>query len=41
MSDSLTHFDQDGQAHMVDIAEKSATKRIARASGTAGVVYSF
>ena len=33
MSDSLTHFDQDGQAHMVDIAEKSETKRIARASG--------
>ena len=33
MSDSLTHFDQDGQAHMVDIAEKSETKRSARASG--------
>ena len=33
MSDSLTHFDQDGRAHMVDIAEKSETKRIARASG--------
>lgn len=33
MSDSLTHFDQDGRAHMVDIAEKSETKRSARASG--------
>ncbi len=33
MSNSLTHFDQDGRAHMVDIAEKSETKRIARASG--------
>ena len=33
MSDSLTHFDQNGQARMVDVAEKSETKRIARASG--------
>ncbi len=33
MSNSLTHFDQNGQAHMVDVAEKSETKRIARASG--------
>ena len=33
MSDSLTHFDQDGRAHMVDIADKGETKRSARASG--------
>ena len=33
MSNSLTHFDQDGRAHMVDIADKGETKRSARASG--------
>lgn len=33
MTDSLNHFDQDGQAHMVDVGDKSETKRIARASG--------
>ena len=33
MSDSLTHFDRDGRAHMVDIADKGETKRSARASG--------
>jgi cyclic pyranopterin phosphate synthase len=30
----LTHFDADGQAHMVDVAAKSETHRVARASGT-------
>jgi cyclic pyranopterin phosphate synthase len=30
----MTHFDQDGQAHMVDVAGKSETQRIARASGS-------
>ena len=30
---SLTHFDAQGQAHMVDIAAKPATHRIAVASG--------
>lgn len=30
----LTHFDQFGQAHMVDIAAKSSTKRIAQATGS-------
>ena len=30
----LTHFDQDGQAHMVDVAEKQDTHRIAIACGT-------
>jgi cyclic pyranopterin phosphate synthase len=29
----LTHFDSDGQAHMVDVSAKSATKRIAVAEG--------
>ncbi len=29
----MTHFDQDGQAHMVDVAGKSETQRVARASG--------
>ncbi len=35
MSNPLTHFDADGQAHMVDVAEKGETRRIARAAGTA------
>lgn len=30
---SLTHFDAAGQAHMVDVGEKSETRRIARATG--------
>lgn len=29
----LTHFDSQGQAHMVDISEKKETRRVARASG--------
>jgi cyclic pyranopterin phosphate synthase len=29
----LTHFDYSGQAHMVDVGDKSETHRIARASG--------
>jgi cyclic pyranopterin phosphate synthase len=29
----LTHFDAQGQAHMVDVAAKDATHRIARATG--------
>jgi cyclic pyranopterin phosphate synthase len=29
----LTHFDAQGQAHMVDVSAKSETHRIARASG--------
>lgn len=32
-SSSLTHFDQHGQAHMVDIGNKSITKRVAVAEG--------
>ena len=34
MSNSvLTHFDAQGQAHMVDVAGKAATHRIALAQG--------
>lgn len=33
MTNGMTHFDQDGQAHMVDVAGKSETQRIAKASG--------
>jgi len=33
MSNPLTHFNQDGQAHMVDVADKNETRRIARAAG--------
>lgn len=34
MSNPLTHFDQHGQAHMVDVGDKGETRRIARASGS-------
>jgi cyclic pyranopterin phosphate synthase len=30
----LTHFDHKGEAHMVDVAAKAETRRVARASGT-------
>ena len=30
---TLTHFDQQGQAHMVDVADKAATRRIGVARG--------
>lgn len=30
----LTHFDQSGQAHMVDVGAKAETKRVAVATGT-------
>jgi cyclic pyranopterin monophosphate synthase len=33
MNDSLTHFDDHGQAHMVDVAAKAETHRVARATG--------
>ncbi len=29
----LTHFDEHGQAHMVDVSDKAVTDRIARAEG--------
>src|SRR6478609_6705948 len=34
MSSPLTHFDAQGQAHMVDVAAKPETHRIARATGS-------
>ena len=34
MSNQLTHFDQDGQAHMVNIGTKTATHRVAVAEGS-------
>ncbi len=33
MSSPLTHFDTQGQAHMVDVSAKPSTHRVARASG--------
>jgi len=33
MKSPLTHFDAAGQAHMVDVAGKSETRRVARAAG--------
>ena len=33
MTSPLTHFDAQGQAHMVDVASKDVTHRVARASG--------
>ena len=34
MTSALTHFDAHGQAHMVDVAAKAATHRVARATGS-------
>ena len=34
MTDPLTHFDQEGQAHMVDVGGKTETRRIAKACGS-------
>ena len=33
-SAKLNHFDQDGQAHMVNVGAKAATSRLARAGGS-------
>lgn len=33
LNDGLTHFDQNGNAHMVDVGEKRETERIAVAKG--------
>lgn len=30
---TLTHFDKQGQAHMVDVGDKALTRRVAIASG--------
>ena len=37
MTNPLTHFDQQGQAHMVDVGGKDETRRIARAAGRIGM----
>jgi cyclic pyranopterin phosphate synthase len=34
MTDDLTHFDAEGRAVMVDVADKTASKRVATAAGT-------
>jgi len=34
MSDDLTHFDANGQAHMVDVGDKASTKRQAVVTGS-------
>ena len=34
MSDRFTHFDTEGQAHMVDVGDKAVTERTAVASGS-------
>lgn len=34
MSDRFTHFDAEGQAHMVDVGDKEVTERLAVASGS-------
>jgi cyclic pyranopterin phosphate synthase len=34
MSERFTHFDAEGQAHMVDVGDKAATDRVALASGS-------
>jgi cyclic pyranopterin monophosphate synthase len=34
MNSPLTHFDSQGQAHMVDVAAKAETHRVARATGS-------
>ena len=31
---TLTHFNQAGEAHMVDVSDKAHTKRVAKATGT-------
>jgi len=33
-ADGLTHFDAQGQAHMVDVGGKAETRRVARAAGS-------
>jgi len=33
MDNGLTHFDREGQAHMVDVGEKNETHRVAKATG--------
>jgi cyclic pyranopterin phosphate synthase len=37
MPPEFTHFDAAGQAHMVDVADKAETRRVARAAGRIGM----
>lgn len=37
MAKTLTHFDRNGAAHMVDVGGKAVTQRVARASGSIGM----
>ena len=37
---TLTHFDNSGQAHMVDVGDKSVTRRVAIATGTISMLAS-
>ena len=41
MSDALTHFDANGQAHMVDVGAKSETRRVALAEGSISMRNNF
>jgi cyclic pyranopterin phosphate synthase len=38
MTQPLTHFDAQGQAHMVDVSAKAVTHRVARAAGRIGML---
>lgn len=38
--EQLTHFDNQGQAHMVDVGDKAHTRRIATATGTISMLAS-
>ena len=37
---TLTHFDNNGQAHMVDVSDKAITRRVAVATGTISMLAS-
>ena len=37
-SNALTHFDAQGQAHMVDVGDKAVTRRVAVATGRIGMM---
>ncbi|HVT27306.1 MAG TPA: cyclic pyranopterin monophosphate synthase MoaC, partial [Lacipirellulaceae bacterium] len=35
--DKLSHFDESGASHMVDVGQKQVSRRVARASGLVGM----
>jgi hypothetical protein len=41
VTNGLTHFDAQGQAHMVDVAAKASTHRIAVAQGRITMLQAF